>query len=195
MLLPDIKMKEKRNHKLLTSNSFEDLTKILFLSLQNLTLDDYNICRLLTISTFVYYKIENKKIVYIYENLIRDIYPCILWQSENFWANFFKLKLEDELKNEDVILNLNKFNYNGSINYAFNINKNFIEKNEEEITFDIISFTIEIMIKLKINKKMILNTLANKIFNEYEINEDKIKLLIQQISDSKIIYDFYLLWF
>ena len=184
MLLPDIKMKEKRNHKLLTSNSFEDLTKILFLSLQNLTLDDYNICRLLNISTFVYYKIENKKIVYIYENLIRDIYPCILWQSENFWANFFKLKLEDELKNEDVILNLNKFNYNGSINYAFNINKNFIEKNEEEITFDIISFTIEIMIKLKINKKMILNTLANKIFNEYEINEDKIKLLIQQISDS-----------
>ncbi len=184
LLLPDIKMKEKRNHKLLTSNSFEDLSKLLFLSLQNLTSDDYNVCRLLTISTFVYYKIDNKKIIYLYENLIRNIYPCILWVSENFWPNFFKLELEDELKNEKEILNLNKFNSNSSINYALDINKNLGEKNDEQIIFEIISFTIDIMLKLRINKKMILNILANKIFKEYEIDENKIKLFIQQISEN-----------
>ena len=184
LLLPDIKMKEKRNHKLLTSNSFEDLSKLLFLSLQNLTSDDYNVCRLLTISTFVYYKIDNKKIIYLYENLIRNIYPCILWVSENFWPNFFKLELEDELKNENDILNLNKFNSNSSINYALDINKNLGEKNDEQIIFEIISFTIDIMLKLRINKKMILNILANNIFKEYEIDENKIKLFIQQISEN-----------
>ena len=184
LLLPDIKMKEKRNHKLLTSNSFEDLSKLLFLSLQNLTSDDYNVCRLLTISTFVYYKIDNKKIIYLYENLIRNIYPCILWVSENFWPNFFKLELEDELKNEKEILNLNKFNSNSSINYALDINKNLGEKNDEQIIFEIISFTIDIMLKLRINKKMILNILANNIFKEYEIDENKIKLFIQQISEN-----------
>ena len=176
LIFYDIKLKKKKNHKLLTSSSFEDLSKILRLSLEHLTSNEYNTCRLLTISSFVYYKIYNKKIIYLYENYIRGIKPCRLWLSEDFWPNFFSLEYKDEIKNKDDKLNLLKFNYNESTNI------NYV-KDDETILFETICFTAEIMIKLKLSKKFIIDIFNNKILNKYELSQDKINLFIQHILD------------
>ena len=61
LIFYDIKLKKKKNHKLLTSSSFEDLSKILRLSLEHLTSNEYNTCRLLTISSFG----ENVTLLYV----------------------------------------------------------------------------------------------------------------------------------
>ena len=181
LILPDNKIKKTKNHKLLTSTSFEDLGKMLSLSLEHLTSNEYNACRLLTISSFVYYKIENKKIIYLYQTFIQGIYPCRLWLSDEFWTNFFDLEFEEEKKNEKDLLNLYKYNINGSINYMLDIEKNIIEKNKEQILFETTSFMAEIMIKLKLSKKLIINTFNNKILGKYIEDKNKIRYLMNQI--------------
>jgi hypothetical protein len=176
LILPDIKMKKKKNHKLLTPSSFEDLSKLLYLSLEHLTSNEYNTCRLLTISSFVYYTINNKKITYLYENLIRGIKPCRLWLSDEFWPNFFKLEYDDDMKNKDDKLYLQKFNYNESTNINYVLD-------DETVLFETIYFTAEIMIKLKLSKKFVIDIFTNKIFNKYGLSQDKINFLIQHILD------------
>jgi hypothetical protein len=181
LILPDNKIKKTKNHKLLTSTSFEDLGKMLSLSLEHITSNEYNSCRLLTISSFVYYKIENKKIIYLYQTFIQGIYPCRLWLYDKFWTNFFDLEFEEEKKNEKDLLNLYKYNINGSINYMLDIEKNIIEKNKEQILFETTSFMAEIMIKLKLSKKLIINTFNNKILGKYIEDKNKIRYLMNQI--------------
>ena len=183
LILPDLKIKKTKNHKQLTPSSFEDLGKILSLSLEHLTSNEFNTCRLLTISSFVYFKIENKKLIYLYENFIHGIYPCRLWLLEDFWKNFFKFEFEDEKKNEKDLLNLYKYNFNGSINYMVDIEKNLIEKNKEQILYETCMFTAEIMIKLKLSKKLIMN-IFNDILEQYlEDDKNKIEYLINQITE------------
>ena len=181
LILPDTKIKKTKNHKQLTSTSFEDIGKILTLSLEHLTSNEFNTCRLLTISCFVYYKIENKKLIYLYENFIHGIYPCRLWLSEEFWKNFFKLEFEEEKQNENDLINLYKYNFNGSINYMIDIEKNLVEKNKEQILYDTTSFMGELMIKLKLSKKLILGTFKNNLFEQYEQNNNKIEYLFNHV--------------
>ena len=183
LILPDTKIKKTKNHKQLTSTSFEDIGKILKSSLENLTSNEFNTCRLLTISCFVYYKIENKKFIYLYENYIHGIYPCRLWLSEVFWKNFFKLEFEEEKQNENDLLNLYKYNFNGSINYMIDIEKNLVEKNKDQILYDTTSFIAELMIKLNLSKKLILNTFNNDLFEQYEQDNNKIEYLMNLVLD------------
>ena len=183
LILPDIKMKKEKYHKLLTPSSFDDLSKLLHLSLEHLTSNEYNTCRLLTISSFVYYKIENKKIVYLYENFIRGIKSCRLWLTDEFWSNFFKLEYEEELKYFN-----DSFYKRGSIisenyNSVLDNDQTLLENEKEKIYFETISFTVKIMIKLKLSKKFILNTFSNKIFNNEEIEQEKIDFFTQHISE------------
>lgn len=181
LILPDSKIKKTKNHKQLTSSSFEDIGKILSKSLEYLTSSEYNICRLLTISAFVYYKIENKKLIYLYELFIHGIYPCRLWLSEPFWANFFESEIEEEKQNESDLINLYKYNFSGSINYMIDIDKNLLDKNKDHIIFDTVMFTAEIMIKLKLSQNFILNSFKNNILKNFMEDNDKINYLMNQI--------------
>ena len=180
-MLPDNKMKLKKNHKFLTSSSFDDLSKILSISLQHLTSNEYNTCRLLTISSFVYYKIENKKLIYLYEDFIRGIKPCRLWLYEDFWSNFFKIEYEEELKNKTENFNLRKYDSDGLINNINYDEPNSIENEKEKILYETISFTSEIMIKLKLSKKFIMSIFEKKIFVMYGIEQEKITFFKEQI--------------
>ena len=69
-----------------------------------------------------------------------------------------------------------KFNYNESTNI------NYV-KDDETILFETICFTAEIMIKLKLSKKFIIDIFNDKILNKYELSQDKINLFIQHILD------------
>ena len=181
LILPDPKIKKTKNHKQLTATSFEDLSKILSLSLKHTTSNEYNACRLLTISSFVYYKIDNKKLIYLYENIISGIYPCRLWLTEDFWKHFFKYEFEEEKQNENDLINLYKYNFNGSINYMLDIEKNLIEKNKDQILLDTTLFMAEIMIKLKLSKSFILKAFKNSILGQYVEDKNKIEDLSNQI--------------
>ena len=181
LILPDTKIKKTKNHKQLTSSSFEDIGKILAKSLEYLTSSEYNICRLLTISAFVYYKVENKKLIYLYDYFIHGIYPCRLWLSEAFWENFFENEIEEEKQNENDLINLYKYNFSGSINYMIDIDKNLLEKNKDHIIYDTVMFTAEIMIKLKLSQNFILNSFKNNILKNFVEDTDKINYLINQI--------------
>ena len=181
LILPDPKIKKTKNHKQLTPTSFEDLLKMLSLSLNHINSNEYNTCRLLTISSFVYYKIDNKKLIYLYQNIISGIYPCRLWLTEDFWKNFFKFEFEEEKKNESDLINLYKYNFNGSINYMLDIEKNIIEKNKDQILLDTTMFMAEIMIKLKLSKNFILKVFKNNILEQYIEEKNKIEVLINQI--------------
>jgi hypothetical protein len=181
LILPDPKIKKTKNHKQLTPTSFEDLLKMLSLSLNHINSNEYNTCRLLTISIFVYYKIDNKKLIYLYQNIISGIYPCRLWLTEDFWKNFFKFEFEEEKKNESDLINLYKYNFNGSINYMLDIEKNIIEKNKDQILLDTTMFMAEIMIKLKLSKNFILKVFKNNILEQYIEDKNKIEVLINQI--------------
>ena len=181
LILPDNKMRLKKNHKLLTSSSFDDLSKILSISLQHLTSNEYNTCRLLTISSFVYYKIENKNIIYLYEDFIRGIKPCRLWLYEDFWYNFFKIEYEEEIKNKSEPFNLNKFDSNEIISNINDNDQNIIENEKDKILYETISFISEIMVKLKLSKKFIMSIFENKIFIMYELTQAKIEYFKEQI--------------
>ena len=181
LILPDPKIKKTKNHKQLTPTSFEDLLKMLSLSLNHINSNEYNTCRLLTISIFVYYKIDNKKLIYLYQNIISGIYPCRLWLTEDFWKNFFKFEFQEEKKNESDLINLYKYNFNGSINYMLDIEKNIIEKNKDQILLDTTMFMAEIMIKLKLSKNFILKVFKNNILEQYIEEKNKIEVLINQI--------------
>ena len=183
LILPDTKIKKTKNHKQLTSSSFEDIGKLLSKSLEYLTSSEYNICRLLTISAFVYYKIENKKLIYLYDYFIHGIYPCRLWLSEAFWANFFENEIEEEKQNESDLINLYKYNFSGSINYMIDIDKNLLEKNKDQIIFDTVMYTAEIMIKLKLSQNFILGAFKNSILKKFVEDNDKLNYLMNQIME------------
>ena len=183
LILPDCKMKKKKNHKLLTSSSFEDISKLLYISLEHLTSNEYNTCRLLTISSFVYYKIENKKLIYLYENYIRGIKPCRLWLFNEFWLNFFKLEYDEELKNKKDSCKLIKYDSNEIMSSVIDHEQNFVEKDEDQVFYETILFTAEIMIKLKLSKKFILSVFEEKILPLYEVDRDKSDFFIEQIFD------------
>ena len=181
LILPDCKMKKKKNHKLLTSSSFEDISKLLYISLEHLTSNEYNTCRLLTISSFVYYKIENKKLIYLYENYIRGIKPCRLWLFNEFWMNFFKLEYDEELKNKKDSWKLIKYDSNEIMSSVIDHEQNLVEKDEDQVFYETILFTAEIMIKLKLSKKFILSVFEEKILPLYEVDRDKSDFFIEQI--------------
>ena len=61
------------------------------------------------------------------------------------------------------------------------IEKNIIEKNKEQILYETTTFMAEIMIKLKLSKKLILNTFNNKILGKYIEDNNKIRYLMNQI--------------
>ena len=183
LILPDCKMKKKKNHKLLTSSSFEDISKLLYISLEHLTSNEYNTCRLLTISSFVYYKIENKKLIYLYENYIRGIKPCRLWLFNEFWLNFFKLEYDEELKNKKDSWKLIKYDSNEIMSSVIDHEQNLVEKDEDQVFYETILFTAEIMIKLKLSKKFILSVFEEKILPLYEVDRDKSDFFIEQIFD------------
>ena len=183
LILPDCKMKHKKNHKLLTSSSFEDISKLLYISLEHLTSNEYNTCRLLTISSFVYYKIENKKLIYLYENYIRGIKPCRLWLFNEFWLNFFNLEFEEELKNKKDSLKLFKYDSNEIMNSIIDHEQHLVQNEEDQVFYETVLFTAEIMIKLKLSKKFILSVFEEKIFVVNGLDKNKSDYLIEQILD------------
>ena len=59
--------------------------------------------------------------------------------------------------------------------------QNLVEKDEDQVFYETILFTAEIMIKLKLSKKFILSVFEEKILPLYEVDRDKSDFFIEQI--------------
>ena len=78
------------------------------------------------------------------------------------------------LKNKTENFNLRKYDSDGLINNINYDEQNSIENEKEKILYETISFTSEIMIKLKLSKKFIMSIFEKKIFVMYGIEQEKI---------------------
>jgi hypothetical protein len=178
LIMPNILLKRKDNHKQLTISSFNIFSKIVKLSFENLNIYDYNIGRLLTLACFVYYKIEkNSKKIYIYndfidntENIQKNSKLYELWNTQSFWIEFFILefeynKKEDNEDDEEIYEEENNDDNKKGIN-NINIIKNENEDFDTKIKMSIIKTIIEIseiMFKLKLEKNFVVNIIENNI--------------------------------
>ena len=61
------------------------------------------------------------------------------------------------------------------------IEKNLLEKNRDQILLDTTTFVGEIMTKLKLSKKLILNTFQNNLLETYIEDKNKIEYLINHV--------------
>ena len=178
LIMPNIILKRKDNHKQLTISSFNIFSKIVKLSFENLNIYDYNIGRLLTLACFVYYKIEkNSKKIYIYndfidntENMQKNSKLYELWNTQSFWIEFFILEFEYNKKeanedDEEIYEEENNDDNKKGIN-NINIIKNENEDFDTKIKMSIIKTIIEIseiMFKLKLEKNFVVNIIENNI--------------------------------
>ena len=89
------------------------------------------------------------------------------------------MEFNEELKLKNASINL--YQYDTNENDGIDNEQSLTEKEKEEVLFETISFTAEIMIKLKLSKELIRNTFEKKIFPEYEIDKDKANILMRQI--------------
>ena len=95
--------------------------------------------------------------------------------------NFFKLEYDEELKNKKDSWKLIKYDSNEIMSSVIDHEQNFVEKDEDQVFYETILFTAEIMIKLKLSKKFILSVFEEKILPLYEVDRDKSDFFIEQI--------------
>ena len=62
-----------------------------------------------------------------------------------------------------------------------------MESENEQSLFETISYTAEIMYRLKLSKKFVMDTFVNKIFVSYGIDKDKKNLLLKHILNVSFI--------
>jgi hypothetical protein len=173
LIVPDMSLKNRCNHKQLTIYSFNIFSQIIKLSFENLNQNDNNLGRLLTLACFIYYKIEKDKQIYIYKDFIINnssnqqinSQPYQLWNTDSFWIEFFNSEFEcnirekeDEENEEEIYENNENEDNKTSDKLNNNINKNeneSINYRKKMCLFKTVIGVSGIMCKLNLEKNFI----------------------------------------
>ena len=180
LIVPDIRIKNKSQHKQLISTSFEDLKRIMKMCLEKLTYEEKEIGRLLTIACFSYYTIDKEKnIFYLYQCFNEGVvYPCKLWLIDEFWMEFFSIEMSEASKKEDELIK----NYDNNNLGEFDNDKSIIEfKSKFAILTENSLYMSKIMIKLNLNQIFIMNIFEKLILPVYESDYDNINIISKKI--------------
>ena len=180
LMIPDMRIKNKNEHKQLISTSFEDLTIIMKMCLEKLTHEENQIGRLLTIACFTYYKIDkDKNIIYLYQCFNKEaVYPCKLWLIDEFWTDFFQIEMSEAKNKEDELIN--NYDNNNNINEFFD--NSIIEfKSKDAILLENSLYVSKIMIKLNLNQIFIMNVFEKMILPVYESDYQNIRKIMKII--------------
>jgi hypothetical protein len=180
LMIPDIRIKNKSEHKQLISTSFEDLTIIMKICLEKLTYEENQIGRLLTIACFSYYKIDkDKNIFYLYQCFNKGaIYPCKLWLIDEFWMDFFQIEMSEAKNKEDELIN--KYENNDNASELFD--NSIIEfKSKDAILLENSLYISKMMIKLELNQIFIMNVFEKMILPVYECDYQNISKIMKII--------------
>ena len=181
LIVPDMSLKNRCNHKQLTIYSFNIFSQIIKLSFENLNQNDNNLGRLLTLACFIYYKIEKDKQIYIYKDFIINnssnqqinSQPYQLWNTDSFWIEFFNSEFEcnirekeDEENEEEIYENNENEDNKTSDKLNNNINKNeneSINYRKKMCLFKTVIGVSGIMCKLNLEKNFIINIIEKMI--------------------------------
>ena len=168
LIFPDYKISNEENHKQLTIQSYAEFYKLAKIVLKAFKGDkrDLNLCRLVTLACFSYYKLEKDILKYVYEDLIKDKVPTQLWVNEDFWVNFFEEEMQDT-EGDDWDSSSNNSNNNN------NNNNTNVDNSNEKIISEAISTITDIMVKLELNKQLINTVIFERVCKKYTINEKK----------------------
>jgi len=89
---------------IISSSSFNILSKLIFnvfLYSGNKTIDDFQVCRALTKSLYLYYKKNNKgKKVYLY-HFFNKSKPFDIWKDKAFWTYYYEREMESHNEKND----------------------------------------------------------------------------------------------
>lgn len=181
LIVPDVSLKNRCNHKQLTIYSFNIFSKMIKLSFENLNQNDNNLGRLLTLACFIYYKIEKDKQIYIYKDFIinhsnnkqMNSQPYELWNTDSFWIEFFNSEFEcnirekeDEENEEEMYENDenedNKTDDKPNNNITKNENENY-DQRRKMCLFKTVIGVSGIMLKLNLDKNFIINIIEKMI--------------------------------
>ena len=168
----------ENNQNFLNNEAFMELLLKIKIILNFMTYNEFETCKLITLSCFKYYTIleEHKHTRFYLYNKYNDLYtPCNLWLDNIFWKTWFdedisfvekKLNLSDE---NDYNLDLNKSNVEDNELYEYNE-----ENNNCSIEYQLLIKIYNVMISLKLDeefiKKVIFDDLALNYLTEDEIN-------------------------
>ena len=89
---------------IISSDSFNILSKLIFnvfLYCGNKSIDDFQVCRALTKSLYLYYKKNNKgKKVYLY-HFFNKTKPFDIWNDKAFWNYYYEREMENQNEKSD----------------------------------------------------------------------------------------------
>ena len=166
----------ENNLKFLCNESFMELLLKIKIILNFMTYNEFETCKLITLSCFKYYTIleEHKHTKFYLYNKYNDLYtPCNLWLDNIFWKTWF---------DEDITYSEKKMNQNDENDYSFDKSNEedneLYEYNEENnnysIEYKLLIKIYNVMNSLKLGdefiKKVIFNDLAYNYLTEDEIN-------------------------
>ena len=168
----------ENNQNFLNNESFMELLLKIKIILNYMTYDEFEACKLITLSCFKYFTIleEHKHTRFYLYNKYNDLYtPCNLWLNNIFWKTWFdedisyiekKLNKSDE---NDYNLDLNKSNDEDNELFEFNE-----ENNNCSIEYKLLIKINNVMTSLKLGdeyiKKVIFDDLGSNYLTEEEIN-------------------------
>ena len=149
---------------IISSDSFNILSKLIFnvfLYCGNKSIDDFQVCRALTKSLYLYYKKNNKgKKVYLY-HFFNKTKPFDIWNDKAFWNYYYEREMESQ--NE----------------------KN--ESNKFDVLIEISSIMNDLHFSANTQVDIIIDYIAKKEINDKELKEILTKAILKQYNNRKLM--------
>ena len=143
---------------IISSNTYSILSKMIFnvfLYSGNKTIDDFQVCRALTKSLYLYYKKSSKgKKVYLF-HAFNKAKPFDIWNDKAFWFYFYEREMDYQTEKDDN----NKFNV--LIEMASIMNDLHFSANTQ------VDIIIDLIAKKEISDKDLQNTLFKTIVKQF----------------------------
>ena len=149
---------DDQNNKMISNFHFEEILDVIKYCLNLLKNDEFEICKLFTLSLFSYYKKENDKNIFLYEEYInpkRKIKQCKLWCNSEFWVKWYEEDINQKVSDIENDLNISENE----------------DSNSDKIKIDLLDRLESVMKELKINKDLIKIIIVNELAHRY-LNEE-----------------------
>ena len=153
---------DDENNKMLSNYHFEEMLDIIKFCLNIIKEEEFSTCKLFTLSLFSYYKKENDKNIFLYEEYInpkRKIKPCKLWFKTNYWVKWYEEDINQKVSDIENDLNLSDNN----------------DSSDEKIKLDLLDRLESVMKELKLDNDLIKIVIVNELAHKYLCNESFIE--------------------
>ena len=143
---------------IISSNTYNILSKMIFnvfLYSGNKSIDDFQICRALTKSLYLYYKKNSKgKKVYLF-HAFNKAKPFDIWNDKAFWFYFYEREMDHQAEKDD------NYKFNVLIEMASIMNDLHFSANTQ------VDIIIDLIAKKEISDKDLQNTLFKAIVKQF----------------------------